>query len=106
MVQLSRYERIEEEGESRSGNYEKESERAREGGREREPSHSCWFMARATAAAAASAACYPIPISRALQCHTEGSYPEQQELAGKLLPDMIGSVKLGHVFTQLIFGTH
>ena len=79
MVQLSRYERIEEEGESRSGNYEKESERAREGEREGEPSHSCWFMARATAAAAA---CYP--ISRALQCHTEGSYPEQQELAGKL----------------------
>ena len=48
-LQLSRYERIEEEeGESRS----------REGGREggREPSHSCWFMARATAS-------YPISRS-------------------------------------------
>ena len=36
MVQLSRYERIEEEGESRSGNYEREGERAREGEEEGE----------------------------------------------------------------------
>lgn len=36
VVQLSRYERIEEEGESRSGNYEKEGEGASEQGREGE----------------------------------------------------------------------
>ena len=62
-MQLSRYERIEEEGESRSGNYEKESERAREG----EPSHSCWFMARATAAACYIP--YPGPVNASLKDH-------------------------------------
>ena len=67
MVQLSRYERIEEEGESRSGNYEREGERAREGEEEGEeegePSHSCWFMARAVGGGGGLLSHIPGPVT-------------------------------------------
>ena len=73
VVQLSRYERIEEEGESRSGNYEKDRRASEsEEGRAR-ASHriaaGLWLEQRRR-----RHACYP--ISRTMQRHTQGTFSE------------------------------
>ena len=83
-MQLSRYERIEEEGESRSGNYEKESERASEQGR---ASHriaaGLWLEQRRRRRHAISH--IPGPVNAYLKDHILNTETDWQGMTGRVI---------------------